>query len=164
MKVELEGGTDEVSLIRPRAVSGRSAPCLLLGERRFAMISDKRAAATISVKDLDASRDFYEKTLGLKPADGSIDGVMVYASGDSRVLVYESQYAGTNRATTATWAVGDELDSVVADLKSKGVKFEHYDFPEGKREGDVHVFGKIRNAWFKDPDGNILSIVNGTTP
>jgi hypothetical protein len=53
------------------------------------------------------------------------------------------------------------VDRMVGELKAKGVKFEHYDFPGTKREGDVHVFGKIRNAWFKDPDGNILSIVNG---
>ena len=128
------------------------------------MIGDKTVAATISVKDLDASREFYEKTLGLKPAEGSMEGVMVYKSGDSRVLVYESQFAGTNKATAATWAVGEELDSVVQELQSKGICFEHYDFPQGKREGDVHVFGTIRNAWFKDPDGNILSVVNGKEP
>ena len=51
-------------------------------------------------------------------------------------------------------------EDVVAALRVKGVRFEHYDFPGGTREGDVHIFGKIRNAWFKDPDGNILSIVS----
>jgi hypothetical protein len=45
-------------------------------------------------------------------------------------------------------------------LKGKGVRFEHYDFPNTKRDGDVHVFGELKAAWFKDPDGNILSIVS----
>jgi hypothetical protein len=57
--------------------------------------------------------------------------------------------------------VGEEVDAVARALKAKGVAFEHYDMPDMKREGDVHVGGGIRVAWFKDPDGNILSIVNG---
>jgi len=52
------------------------------------------------------------------------------------------------------------VEDVVRTLKSKGVKFEHYDLPETKREGDIHVAGDIKVAWFKDPDGNILSVVN----
>lgn len=84
-----------------------------------------------------------------------------YRSGTSTILVYESQFAGTNRATSATWTVGDELETIVAALRANGVAFEHDDFPGNRREGDVHVAGNTRVAWFKDPDGNILSIVNG---
>ncbi len=58
-----------------------------------------------------------------------------------------------------TWTVGD-VEGVVRALKAKGVTFEHYDMPDMKLEGDVHVFGDMRVAWFKDPDGNILNIVN----
>ena len=58
-----------------------------------------------------------------------------------------------------TWAV-DDVEDVVRTLKTKGVTFEHYDLPETRREGDVHVSGDIKVAWFKDPDGNILSVVN----
>ena len=47
------------------------------------------------------------------------------------------------------------------DLKARNVEFEHYDMPETKRQGDVHVSGSIKNAWFKDPDGNILGIMSG---
>ena len=54
----------------------------------------------------------------------------------------------------------DDVDDEVRKLKGKGVKFEHYDLPDTKREGDVHVSGDIKVAWFKDPDGNILSVVN----
>jgi hypothetical protein len=49
---------------------------------------------------------------------------------------------------------------MVASLKSKGVRFERYDMPGAKMEGDVHVFGDMRVAWFKDPDGNILNLIN----
>ncbi|UUZ74885.1 hypothetical protein LP414_22300 [Polaromonas sp. P1(28)-13] len=45
-------------------------------------------------------------------------------------------------------------------LKAKGVTFEHYDLPGLVREGDVHVAGTFKGAWFKDPDGNILHILN----
>ncbi|MBV8645655.1 MAG: VOC family protein, partial [Candidatus Eremiobacteraeota bacterium] len=47
-----------------------------------------------------------------------------------------------------------------ATLRANGVTFEHYDLPDGVREGDVHVFGSLRTVWFKDPDGNILSILS----
>ena len=123
------------------------------------MLSDAEALATIGVKDLKAARQFYESTLGFKPEGGSDMGAQTFTSGKAKFLVYQSQFAGTNKATAATWAVAD-VDKEVAALKSKGVKFEQYDFPGVKREGDIHISGKIRNAWFKDPDGNILSIVN----
>ena len=125
------------------------------------MLGEKNAIPTIAVKDLTTAKQFYADTLGLKAVGGDGQEVVVFTSGKSTVHVYRSQYAGTNKATAATWAVGEDVDRMVGELKAKGVKFEHYDFPGTKREGDVHVFGKIRNAWFKDPDGNILSIVNG---
>ena len=76
------------------------------------------------------------------------------------LLVFRWHYAGTNQATAATWAIGGEFDSVMDDLRSRGVSFEHYDLPETTREGDVHFLGDTRGAWFKDPDGNILALVN----
>jgi catechol 2,3-dioxygenase-like lactoylglutathione lyase family enzyme len=123
------------------------------------VLSDKDAAATLAVRDLQAARDFYENTLGLTPTDGP-PGVALYRSGSSFLLVYESQYAGTNQATAASWAVGDEFDAIVDDLRSKGVAFERYDdLPGMTVEGDVHVMDGFRAAWFKDPDGNILSLI-----
>lgn len=76
-------------------------------------------------------------------------------------MVYRSQYAGTNKATSATWSVGNELETIVRALKGAGIKFEHYDMPGGRQEGDIHVFGDFKAAWFKDPDGNILHVNNG---
>jgi hypothetical protein len=72
--------------------------------------------------------------------------------------VYRSEYAGTNEATAVTWAV-DDIESEVEGLKAKGIIFEHYDLPGLTREGDVHVGDGMKVAWFKDPDGNILNIV-----
>jgi hypothetical protein len=58
-----------------------------------------------------------------------------------------------------TWSV-DDVDAEVKELKKKGVAFEHYEMPGSTLEGDVHVFGDMRVAWFKDPDGNILNLIN----
>lgn len=125
------------------------------------MLEDKDVVATIAVNDLKAAHAFYQDKLGLRPLDSRETGVRIYASGKSRLLVYESPYAGTNRATAATWIVGDEVRSLARALKAKGVVFEHYDFPNTRRDGDVHVTGGVEVAWFKDPAGNILSIVSG---
>jgi catechol 2,3-dioxygenase-like lactoylglutathione lyase family enzyme len=125
------------------------------------MLGDKEVIATIAVRNLEAAKRFYEGKVGLKLADVQEEGTVSYQSGQSTVLVYESEYAGTNKATAATWVVGDEVDKVVRELKGKGVAFEHYDLPGMTRQGDVHVAGQMRAAWFKDPDGNIHALVSG---
>jgi len=125
------------------------------------MLADRDAAATIAVKDLDVAKRFYEGTLGLKPTGAQNAEVRVYRSGSSKLVVYKSQYAGTNKANAVTWGVGDDLDGIVKDLKAKGVVFEHYDLPGLTRQGDLHVAGEFKAAWFKDPDGNILHVNNG---
>ena len=125
------------------------------------MLGDKEAFATIAVKSIEAAGKFYAGMLGLKQLPSKERGVLSYQSGKSTILVYESQFAGTNKATTATWIVGNDLEGIAQGLKAKGVAFEKYDFPNTTRVGDVHVAGNTRVAWFKDPDGNILSIVNG---
>ena len=123
------------------------------------MLRDTDAVATLAVKDLGVAAKFYEGTLGLSRIDAEGDEVVVYESGDTTINVYRSSFAGTNKATALTWTV-DDVDDEVRKLKGKGVEFEHYDLPDTKREGDVHVSGDIKVAWFKDPDGNILSVVN----
>ncbi|HEY3055021.1 MAG TPA: VOC family protein [Thermoanaerobaculia bacterium] len=121
-------------------------------------LGNKDAIATIAVKDLKVAKKFYEGTLGLKPAGNDEEGGISYKSGKSSVLVYESRYAGTNKATSATWAV-DDAEKVVKELKAKGVRFEHYDdLPGLTRKGDLHIAGTFKGAWFKDPDGNIVHV------
>jgi catechol 2,3-dioxygenase-like lactoylglutathione lyase family enzyme len=123
------------------------------------MLGSKDAVANVAVRNLETARKFYEGTLGLKKAGAEGEELVVYQSGKTMINVYRSQYAGTNKATAVTWAVGD-VEDAVRELKAKGVNFEHYDMPGTKLEGDIHVAGDMKVAWFKDPDGNILNIVN----
>ena len=125
------------------------------------MLGDYDAITNIAVKNLDIARKFYADTLGLKQVDAEGHEVVVFQSGKSRIFVYRSQYAGTNKATAMTWVVGNRVEEIAQSLKAKGVTFEHYDMPGMTRKGDVHVGGNMKIAWFKDPDGNILSIVSG---
>src|ERR1700749_1444887 len=124
------------------------------------MIGNCDAIATIGVKNLDAAGKFYEEKLGFKVADEPQEPeTRTYQSGRSRLLIYKSQFAGTNKATAATWMV-DDVEKLARDLAAKGVAFEHYDMPDVTRKGDVHYGGKIKVAWIKDPDGNILSVAS----
>jgi catechol 2,3-dioxygenase-like lactoylglutathione lyase family enzyme len=125
------------------------------------MLGDKDAAANLAVKDMAVARKFYEDTLGLTQVGAEGQELIVFRSGNTTINVYRSQYARTNKATAVTWAVGDDVEGVVRSLKAKGVTFEHYDMPGMTREGDVHIAGDMKVAWFKDPDGNILNIVSG---
>jgi catechol 2,3-dioxygenase-like lactoylglutathione lyase family enzyme len=124
------------------------------------MLGDKDAAANIAVKNLETAKKFYEDTLGLSQVGAEGEEVIIFKSGNSIINVYQSQYAGTNKATAVTWVVGQDLYNLVQQLKTKGVAFEHYDMPGVTREGDVHVAGDMKVAWFKDPDGNILNIAS----
>ena len=128
-------------------------------EGSWGMLGRKDAAATIAVTDVERASDFYENTLGLTPVQ-DVPGAMLYKSGNSMVLVYPSEFAGTNKATAASWAVGDDFDAIVEDLRAKGVTFEQYDLPDTIREGDVHILGEFKAVWLKDPDGNILNLTN----
>lgn len=131
------------------------------GERNHNMLGDKEAVANIAVKNLETAKKFYEETLGLTQIGAEGQEVIVFRSGSSTIYVYKSQYAGTNQATALTWVVGKDIEGVVQELKAKGVTFEHYDMPDVTREDDIHVAGNMKVAWFKDPDGNILNIING---
>jgi catechol 2,3-dioxygenase-like lactoylglutathione lyase family enzyme len=123
------------------------------------MLRDADAVTMLAVKDLGKAAQFYEKTLGLNRAGGEDDEAITFESGDTTINVYRSSFAGTNKATALTWTV-DDVDDVVRTLKARGVTFEHYDLPNTRREGDVHLSGDMKVAWFKDPDGNILSVAN----
>jgi catechol 2,3-dioxygenase-like lactoylglutathione lyase family enzyme len=126
----------------------------------MSLLGDRNAVANLAVKNLNTARRFYEDTLGLAPVEEEGDEVVVYKSGDTVVNVYRSQYAGTNEATAVTWPVGDDIEEVVGALRDKGVTFEHYDMPGMTLKGDIHVADKMKVAWFKDPDGNILNLIN----
>ena len=123
------------------------------------MLGNTDAIAKIAVSDLAAAEKFYEEKLGFKRVGPQEPGTHVYQSGKSTLMVYQSQFAGTNKATAATWIVAD-AETLARELAARGIAFEHYEFPQTTRKGDVHFFKNLKQAWFKDPDGNILAIIS----
>ena len=125
------------------------------------MLSNAGATAMIAVKDIDRARKFYEETLGLDTRDAMDGEVLEVTSGQTVINVYRSEHAGTNKATSLTFDVQD-IEGEVRELKEKGVFFETYDVPGLEQRGDLYVAEGMKTAWFKDPDGNILSLFKST--
>ena len=122
------------------------------------MLGRADATPMIAVKDIDRAKQFYQDKLGLKPIQEMGGEFFMLQSGDTTLNVYRSEFAGTNKATALTFDV-DDIDSEVRELKDKGIQFEHYDVQGLTPEGDIYRGEKMKTAWFKDPDGNILSLV-----
>ena len=121
------------------------------------MLKDHDSSAIVAVSDLDRARTFYGGLLGLELVEEDMEGVLVYRTGATRLVVYQSEYAGSNRANAVVWGVGEDLDSIVAALEAKGAAFEQY--PDiGRLDGNVHLAGGAKLVWLKDPDGNILHL------
>jgi catechol 2,3-dioxygenase-like lactoylglutathione lyase family enzyme len=125
-------------------------------------LSGYRLNASIAVSDMDQAIEFYEGRLGLSAAQTGADGSRIYASGgDASLHVYPSPaHAGKSTATLATWYV-DDVDRVVDELGSRGVKFEHYEGVTTDERGISPRAGGGKVAWFKDPDGNTFAIESG---
>jgi catechol 2,3-dioxygenase-like lactoylglutathione lyase family enzyme len=122
------------------------------------MLKDSPVAATLAVKDIERAKRFYSETLGLEAKDEDDGGVFMECGEGTGLFVYPSEFAGSNKATAAAWKV-DDLDAVMSELRGKGVTFEEYDMPGLKTENGVATWGDgNKGAWFKDPDGNILSV------
>jgi len=119
-------------------------------------LANSKVYATLGVKDMEEAKQFYGETLGLNLVEENYGGVM-YESGGANLFVYQSDFAGTNQATGASWMVND-IESLVEDMKAKGVTFERYDTMPGEWRGDVCVMEGMKAAWFKDPSGNILNL------
>jgi len=122
------------------------------------MLGKADATPMIAVKDLDRARQFYRDTLGLKTDEEWGGEGMTLKSGDTAINVYKSEFAGTNKATALTFDV-DDIDKEVGELKEKGIFFEHYDIQGLTAKGDIYEGEGMKTAWFKDPDGNILSLI-----
>ena len=112
----------------------------------------------IAVKDIDRAKSFYEEKLGLTSKDLGNSEFFMLRTGNSELSVYKSEYAGTNKATLLTFDV-DDIEAEVSELKAKGISFEHYDLEGLTAEGDIYKGPGMKTAWFKDPDGNILSLI-----
>ena len=125
------------------------------------MLGKANATPMIAVKDLDRARKFYEETLGLEAREEMGGEVLTVQSGRTPITVYKSEFAGTNKATSLTFEV-DNLEDEVSELKGKGIFFEKYDLEGLTPKGDFYEGeGGFKTAWFKDPDGNILSLIEG---
>ena len=122
------------------------------------MLGKADATPMIAVKDIDRAKQFYSDKLGLKPVQEMGGDFFMLKSGDTTLNVYRSEFAGTNKATALTFDV-DDIDAEVRELKDKGITFEHYDVQGLKADGDIYSGEGMKTAWFKDPDGNILSLV-----
>lgn len=123
------------------------------------MLADKDSSAIVAVRDIAAARAFYVDTLGLEP-DQDDENMLVLKTGNTQLVVYVSDYAGTNKANAVVWGVGEDIDAIVSTLLGKGVKFEHYPDMGLDYSGGIHSSGDFKAAWLKDPDGNILHLNN----
>lgn len=114
----------------------------------------------LAASDLERAKRWYSENLGLEPAEETEYGDLIYETGGSQFLVYQSEHAGTNKATAAGFRVED-FDSVVERLRSTGVVFEDVDFGEAGSTIDGVISspdGTEKAAWFKDSEGNIIAL------
>jgi len=124
-----------------------------------AMFKDVQAFSGYSANDLEAAKKFYGDTLGLQVKTG-IEGILeLHIAGSSPVIIYPKENHEPATFTVLNFPVPD-VEEAVADLKAKGVVFESYDLPNFKTDHD-NIFrgGGPLIAWFKDPAGNILSVL-----
>ena len=125
------------------------------------MLSGTNVQPMLPVDDLEKATRFYDQVLGLRRVNEEPGMAVTYRSGRTTLNVYKSEFAGTNKATALTFEV-DDIDSEVSELKEKGIFFEKYDVEGLTQKGDIFEGeGGFKTAWFKDPDGNILSLVEG---
>jgi catechol 2,3-dioxygenase-like lactoylglutathione lyase family enzyme len=127
------------------------------------MLSQHTPVATLPTRDLSRARIFYEDTLGFTPERESVAGV-AYKSGNAMVFLYQSEYAGTNKATAVTFDVPlSEFDDEVSTLRENGVTFMTFE-AEGL-EWDQGVASMadedMKSVWFTDPDGNVINVSAG---
>ena len=114
--------------------------------------------AYIPAKDMVRARRFYEQTLGFTPGLEIAGGVTYQFRDRTACFLYPTPNAGTSRASQAFWQV-DDIEREVADLESRGVTLEEYDMPGLKTHNGIATGGGAKSAWFKDPEGNILAVV-----
>lgn len=125
------------------------------------VLKNTKAFSSFSVRDLDETKKFYGQTLGLGISE-SDEGVSLQTQGSNDVFIYPKADHTPATFTVLNFVV-DDVDKKVDELTKMGIRFEIYDKGELKTD-DRGVFqGKPKIAWFKDPSGNFLSILeNGS--
>jgi catechol 2,3-dioxygenase-like lactoylglutathione lyase family enzyme len=125
------------------------------------MLRDSSAFSGFSVDDLEKARAFYSETLGLEVSDGPEAGsLFLRLHGGRDVFIYAKGQAHTPATYTILNFPVADVEKAVDELAAAGVVFEYYDMPDGEQDAK----GIFRNsglavAWFKDPAGNILSVL-----
>jgi catechol 2,3-dioxygenase-like lactoylglutathione lyase family enzyme len=122
------------------------------------VLGERMLYANIPVKDLQEARRFYENTLGATPVREDQE-YLEYRTGDSRFGLYPNQEAAGSAQHTLGSFLVEDIEATVTELRSRGVTFEEYDAPGLKTENGIAQIGPEKAAFFKDPDGNILSVV-----
>jgi predicted enzyme related to lactoylglutathione lyase len=119
------------------------------------------AVATLPAGDIGRAKKFYAETLGFEVSDFEEDGSVRVQVGDDWIMVYPSEFAGTNQATAAGIGVED-VEAAVSHFKGRGVQFEDYDFGEYKTVNGIFTMPDgTKGAWFKDTEGNIIGLFDG---
>src|SRR6478609_3075922 len=122
------------------------------------MFRDSKAFSSYSIKDLQRAKEFYTKILGLEVRD-SPEGLGLQLAGGGSVFLYPKPNHEPASFTVLNFRV-DDVEKAVDALVAKGVRFEQYDLPGLKTDAKGIARGNGPTiAWFKDPDGNILSVV-----
>jgi catechol 2,3-dioxygenase-like lactoylglutathione lyase family enzyme len=114
---------------------------------------------TVAVTDLDRAKRFFQEQLGFSPLEETPFSVRFAAGRGSQFSVRRGQ---PNVGQTVGHFEVDDLDSVVGDLTGRGVVFEEYESP--KTINFIAQIGPARGAWFKDPDGNVFGLREGSVP
>ena len=126
------------------------------------MLQNQPIYAYIPARDVKRARRFYEEKIGLEPREDIGDGVAYEFGEHTAAFLYDAgDSAGTSKASQAFWRV-DDLEREVAELKSRGVVFEHYEPAEiggMTMQGDIAEGYGTKAAWFKDTEGNIMALI-----
>jgi len=122
------------------------------------MLQHSPVVPYIPATDVARARRFYEEKVGLVPKEEIAGGVVYQCANGSWIFLYHSAGAGTSKASQAFWQVVD-LESEVAELKRRGVRFEDYDSPGLRTVDGIATFDGSKAAWFKDSEGNIMALI-----
>src|SRR5687767_7789713 len=129
------------------------------------MLQNQPLYAYIPARDVKRARKFYEEKIGLEPGQEIAGGVAYEFGKNTAAFLYDAgDSAGTSKASQAFWQVED-VEREVAQLKSRGVVFEHYEGDEiggMTMQGDIATGGGTKAAWFKDTEGNIMALIQDT--